>query len=75
MCSFVSSLSEGWSCFGDGGFLWAFEWGATLVLTRYRGPQVSGAPTCVAAAAVVVRAVLATVVYRLTVVELFLVCG
>ena len=27
------------------------RWGATLVSTRYCGPQVSGAPTCVAAAA------------------------
>ena len=49
--SFVSSLSGGWSGFGDGGFSWAFAWGATLVSTRYCGLQVSGAPTWVAAAA------------------------
>ena len=34
-----------------GGLSWAFASGATLVSTRYCGPQVSGAPTCVAAAA------------------------
>ena len=51
VCSVVSSLSGGWSGFGVGGFSWAFAWGATLVSTRYCGPQVSGAPTCVAAAA------------------------
>ena len=51
VCSSVSSLSGGWSGFGDGGFSWAFVWGATLVSTRYCGRQVSGAPTCVAAAA------------------------
>ena len=38
-----------------GGFPWAFAWGATLVSTRYCGPQVSGAATCVAAAAVAWR--------------------
>ena len=48
----MSSLSGGWSGFGDGGFLaWAFAWGATLVSTRYCGPQVSAAPTWMAAAA------------------------
>ena len=47
----VSSLSGGWSGFGDGGFACAFAWGATLVSTRYCGLQVSGAPTLVAAAA------------------------
>ena len=47
----MSSLSGGWSGFGVGGFSWAFAWGATLVSTRYCGPQVPGAPTCVAAAA------------------------
>ena len=47
----MSSLSGEWSGFGDGGFSWAFAWGATLVSTRYSGFQVSGAPTWVAAAA------------------------
>ena len=51
MCSIVASLSGGWNGFGDGGFSWAFVWGATLVSTSYCGLQVSGAPTWVAAAA------------------------
>ena len=50
VCSVGSSLSGGWSGFGVGGLSWPFAWGATLVSTRYCGPQVSGAPTCVAAA-------------------------
>ena len=50
VCSVGSSLSGGWSGFGVGSLSWAFAWGATLVSTRYCGPQVSGAPTCVAAA-------------------------
>ena len=49
--SVASSLSGGWSGFGVGGFSSASAWGANLVSTRYCGPQVSGAPTCVAAAA------------------------
>ena len=32
------------------GLVLGLAWGATLVLTRYCGPPVSGAPTCVAAA-------------------------
>ena len=51
VCSVASSLIGECSGFGVGGFFWAFAWGATLVSTRYCGPQVSGAPTCVAAAA------------------------
>ena len=34
-----------------GACLGPFAWGATLVSTRYCQPKVSGAPTCVAAAA------------------------
>ena len=51
VCSTVSSLSRGWSGFGDGGFFLAFASGATFVSTRYCGLQVSGAPTWLAAAA------------------------
>ena len=47
----MSSLSGGWSGLGNGGFSWAFAWGANLVSTRYCGLQASGAATWVAAAA------------------------